>query len=116
MSPQGEDEAKVDAEQTESIKADPAPVEGQLVEPDPQDRSTPRADPIEPTAPATHPKDRSVATRLAIVGIIGARVGAAISGVVTYLTTNANIKAQQEGLLHDQVTVSVTRPDWAVWS
>ncbi|SBS73702.1 hypothetical protein MHPYR_180002 [uncultured Mycobacterium sp.] len=30
--------------------------------------------------------------------------------------TEANDELNRLGLLHDQVTVSVTRPDWPVWS
>lgn len=30
--------------------------------------------------------------------------------------TNFTILEKAAGLLHDQVTVSVTRPDWPVWS
>lgn len=36
---------------------------------------------------------------------------------ITRLATNPRVLLQiKMGLLHDQVTVSVTRPDWPVWS
>ncbi|TMS54809.1 hypothetical protein [Mycobacterium sp. DBP42] len=39
-------------------------------------------------------------------------------GIATYpeLTDPSNTHRTRMGLLHDQVTVAVTRPDWPVWS
>ncbi|ART69699.1 hypothetical protein BTO20_14860 [Mycobacterium dioxanotrophicus] len=37
-------------------------------------------------------------------------------GLVPYKQIAVNLSEQLKGLLHDQVTVAVTRPDWPVWS
>ncbi|MDV3219773.1 hypothetical protein LE977_25780 [Mycobacterium avium] len=52
-----------------------------------------------------------------VAGFIASAIVVVAVGI-WYFTQRRSSKVtpKREGLLHDQVTVSVTRPDWPVWS